>query len=254
MRARDRIFAALPLICALALTSQARAYSFTLGGDGMTASGSFSVGPDSHIGASFGTGDTAQGPGFVGLADPLSAQMITGGSGTFSDSNIGIVNATITGVVANNYLPHFAPDPNLPFSFSWYNGAGFPASPASTLLSYDNLFYGDGAAPITCIGVPAGGFLDNYGVLFTLSNGDVLDIWSDGGVGSTIYGAAVSDGVSILDYQDPYPGNSDWLGSAASQNVSFTAAPEPSTWAMMILGFAGLGYVLRRSSRKALAA
>jgi hypothetical protein len=29
------------------------------------------------------------------------------------------------------------------------------------------------------------------------------------------------------------------------------AVPEPSTWAMMLLGFAGLGFAFRRSQRKA---
>ena len=33
------------------------------------------------------------------------------------------------------------------------------------------------------------------------------DIWSDGGSGNTIYGAAVASETAILDYQDPYPGN-----------------------------------------------
>ena len=32
---------------------------------------------------------------------------------------------------------------------------------------------------------------------------------------------------------------------------SITAVPEPSTWAMMLLGFAGLGYAGWRGSRKA---
>jgi hypothetical protein len=29
------------------------------------------------------------------------------------------------------------------------------------------------------------------------------------------------------------------------------AVPEPSTWAMMLLGFAGLGFAFRRSQRNA---
>jgi hypothetical protein len=29
-----------------------------------------------------------------------------------------------------------------------------------------------------------------------------------------------------------------------------SAVPEPSTWAMMLLGFAGLGFAFRRSRRK----
>jgi hypothetical protein len=30
--------------------------------------------------------------------------------------------------------------------------------------------------------------------------------------------------------------------------MDFVAAPEPSTWAMILLGFAGLGFVGRRAS------
>jgi hypothetical protein len=32
--------------------------------------------------------------------------------------------------------------------------------------------------------------------------------------------------------------------------VSLTAAPEPSTWVMMLLGFAGLGYAGMRNRRR----
>ena len=75
----------------------------------------------------------------------------------------------------------------------------------------------------------------------TLGNGDVLDIWSDGGSGNMIYGAAVANTAQILDYQDPYPGNQAWtaLRVPADANLTFTAVPEPSTWAMMALGSRG---------------
>lgn len=248
---RYKIWSALPLIGALAIASQAQAYTFTLSGEGMSASGTFTVGPDSHAGAAFGGAPTPSGPGFVGLADPTNALAITGAAGTFSDSNIGISGVSITGVVANNYLPHFAPDPTIPYSFSWWTGAGFPAAFPATLLSYDNLFYPGLGSPVTCTGVPAGGLLDNYGMMVTLSNGDVLDIWSDGGTGNTIYGAAVASTSAILDYQDPFPGNSDWNGPASLNNLTFAAVPEPSTWAMMVVGFAGLGFARYRRSAKA---
>ena len=41
-----------------------------------------------------------------------------------------------------------------------------------------------------------------------------------------------------------------FLGTAADfDDITFTAAPEPSTWAMMLIGFAGLGYAaLRRKA------
>ena len=98
------------LIGALTVVSQAQAYTFTLSGEGMTASGWFAVGPDPHIGANFGTGTNPQPPGYVGFADPLNAQMITRAGGTFSDTNFGLSNVKITGVVADNYLPHFEND------------------------------------------------------------------------------------------------------------------------------------------------
>jgi hypothetical protein len=44
-------------------------------------------------------------------------------------------------------------------------------------------------------------------------------------------------------------GNSGGFGG-----VTYTAAPEPSTWAMMLIGFAGLGYAGHRARRSALAA
>ena len=132
---RQKIWSALPLIGALAIASQAQAYTFTLSGEGMSASGTFTVGPDLHAGSAFGGAPTPSGPGFVGLADPTNALAITGASGTFTTLNIGISGVPITGVVANNYLPHFAPDPTIPYSFSWWTGAGFPGAYAATLLS-----------------------------------------------------------------------------------------------------------------------
>ena len=44
------------------------------------------------------------------------------------------------------------------------------------------------------------------------------------------------------------------LGEAlAATNLSVTIVPEPSTWAMMVLGFAGLGFAGYRKARKTVA-
>ena len=50
------------------------------------------------------------------------------------------------------------------------------------------------------------------------------------------------------------PGTYEWTwGSGANQNFTLvigTVVPEPSTWAMMLLGFAGLGFVGYQSRRR----
>jgi len=247
-----RILATATALAALTFAASAGASTVRLAvsGNGITANVTLTLGPDGFAGPSFGTGTTPSPPGYIGLADPTNALSVTGAAGTFSDANLGISNVAITGFVANDYLPHFDNDPNIPFSFSWYTGVGFPASASSTLLSYDNLFYAGLGAPVTCMGVPAGGVVDDYGVLMTLANGDVFDLWSDGGSGDMIYGAAVATSSAIIDYQDPYPGNPAWDGPAAPTNLTVAVVPEPSTWAMMVLGFAGLGFASYRSSRK----
>jgi hypothetical protein len=44
----------------------------------------------------------------------------------------------------------------------------------------------------------------------------------------------------------------EFLGTAADfDDITFTAAPEPSTWAMMLIGFAGLWYATLRGKRVA---
>jgi hypothetical protein len=51
------------------------------------------------------------------------------------------------------------------------------------------------------------------------------------------------------------PGTYKWTwGNGANQNFTFVvgagAIPEPSTWAMMLLGFVGLGFAGYKSSAK----
>ena len=254
---RFRTFAVLPVIGALAAghANATTTLNFTLGGDGnVTASGTLSLGPDPYAGAVFGTpanltmpvSPPDPAPYFQGLADPLNALAITGATGTFSDKALGITDATITGLVAIQPQPHYDPDDTIPHSFGWY-----PGIPATT-ISYDNLFYLNGS-PLTCSYPPPGnygGYFDNYGVMFMLSNGDVVDLYSNGwiaGPGNPTPPSTDYYGV-VVGYTDPINGFTADYTSA--DGLMFTA-PEPSTWAMMIFGFAGLGFVGYRASRKA---
>jgi hypothetical protein len=51
---------------------------------------------------------------------------------------------------------------------------------------------------------------------------------------------------ALLRLQNVLDGKPDW--------VLYSPVPEPSTWAMMLLGFAGMGFVGYRASRKVTAA
>jgi hypothetical protein len=94
----------------------------------------------------------------------------------------------------------------------------------------------------------AGGPLDVYGVIFQINVGtanapviDDVDVWSNGigaPVGSIGYGAVVladGDTSTVVDY----------VGGSV---------PEPSTWAMMALGFVALGFAGHRTARRTVAA
>jgi hypothetical protein len=48
-----------------------------------------------------------------------------------------------------------------------------------------------------------------------------------------------------------FPGPAAGLPDDFGANFKFSVVPEPSTWAMMLLGFAGLGYAGYRRSRRA---
>ena len=51
------------------------------------------------------------------------------------------------------------------------------------------------------------------------------------------------------------PGRFSFRALAADfDDITFTAAPEPSTWAMVLIGFAGLGDVALRRKRKSFTA
>lgn len=166
-------------------------------------------------------------------ADPPGAFAITDISGTFSDSNLGISNATITGLVpispTNEHNPTF--DPLVPSSLSFVGP-----------LSYNNLFFPNGS-PIDCDYPFFGTFLDVFGVAFTITGGDTVVFWGDGAepsLGRT-YGVGVTDGTTTLDYQ--------FDGVSATPSV-----PEPSTWALMLFGTAALGSALRIARRNSSAA
>lgn len=209
---------ALALALGLGPYAQANPITFNFSGAGGHISSSIAIAPDTVSG------------------DPAGAYTITNISGTFSDANIGISGASITGILAINPVnpPRGAPVPDS-LSLIPVTNAPPPDSTISS-LSYDNLYF-PGGSPNDCPDYPFfGGSLDVYGAMFTLDNGDLLGVWSDGvtpGVGLT-YGFGViqpmNSGNSVLDYQ-----------------FAGVVAPEPG-W-FWLFGFALLGvFAWRRRS------
>lgn len=231
---RGNFFAVLSAVGALGFAHAARAdqtFSFWLNGDGsVTAHGTITVASDPFANPLWGTNPPAAvsptPPMYQGAYDPPGAQSIVSVTGVFSNSHLGIENLPIDGLVANDYMPHFDPDPLIPYSFGWYNG-----TPGN--LSYDNLFYVNGS-PQTCEGELYGGFLDNYGLMFTVTDADGnvygIDVWSNGYLGADppgIYGVGVSINGGAPDF---------FSGGGLTLSV-----PEPATWTTLMLGFFGLG-------------
>lgn len=166
--------------------------------------------------------------------DPSSADAITNARGTFSDVDLGITNALITGVYALKFSTPVKPDdiPFVPKSYSYIPSVG--GADLGIAASYDNLFYLDGS-PQVCNPAEypfSGGFLDVFGALFTLGNGDVVNLFS--------YGAGLGFGLSVLTGSD----SAGW-STADYSNVT-AAVPEPDF--LWLFGAGVLGLFARRRS------
>jgi PEP-CTERM motif len=217
---KNKLFAASAVIAALAFGQQAQATEtlpFFLSGAGISGSGSVSFKPDTIPG------------------DPAGANNITGLTGTFSDSNVGVFDQAITGLVPTS--PTFKPS-GFATSLSYFPASDLPPATGGS-LSYDNLIYpSDAGAPDTCFDGITGGFLDVFGALFTLANGDTVDLWSNGGGpnSSDIYGASVVDASdTALDYVSagvtmslPEPGSLWLLGTGLIGVLAWRRKAAPS--------------------------
>lgn len=227
------------MLAMLALVPYAHASPVQIGfnGAGGTGHALLTLGPDSLAGTV---------PG-----DPSNALLITNASGTFSDANLGLYNIAITGVLARNFATPFdvsdgkwqPGDVPFPESFSQLATANAPQQD-NGVTTYSDLFY-VGGSPQTCWDYPfAGGFLDPYGVMFTLGNGDVVDLFSFGSIFvPTMSPVYLQYGFEVID-----PSNGGNLLDAEFGGVH-AAVPEPGF--LWLFGAAVLGLFAWRRSQEA---
>jgi hypothetical protein len=159
---------------------------------------------------------------------------VTGITGMISDAALGFANVSVNTLVPINPVPG---DPLAPADFS-RDTSGF---------SYDNLVWPGGSA-IVCTGFDSSGtVLDVYGVLFTLQNGDTVDLWGNGLTGALDGTFGFIPGGNGIGIKNLTTGAEDYVAGSVILTV-----PEPATWALFGVGFLGLGLVgLKRQSRRA---
>jgi PEP-CTERM motif len=134
--------------------------------------------------------------------------------------------------------PYSAPDESWSFSFDLPNPIASNPTTQATDFVYDL-----NGSPVS---TPLQSIIFFTSGLFNL-------IFSDG-VAVSFYGADVGSSLTLI--PGTYPAKSAIYDGApvGSGTVTLTAVPEPSTWAMMTLGFAGLGFAAFRTRRRAVAA
>lgn len=225
---KAKCIAVLVLAVAVGFASVAMAddFSFLFNGGGITASGTFTVGPSSVSGA----------------------EDITAISGTFSDTNPG---ANVSGAITGLYQP-----------VSYINT--IPGVALTTGgFSYDDLFYPGGSSPADCAGYPfAGGQLDIFGVAFNISGsgGYVGEIWSNGYlpdqdgtmpgtsgyVSNLVYAAGLANATTFVDNPNAGPNAPAPPGEYGS--LSVTPTPEPGSLVLFGIGLLGLAALWTRKN------
>ena len=179
--------------------------------------------------------------GIAGDATYPQALQVTGISGTVTDTNNGlnIVNAAITGLVPLDMAIPEATNLLAPADFSkFYIASGSDFGD----YSYDNLFWPSGSVQTASDYDAHGGFLDIYGLLFTIDGGYTVNFWSNGDSGSGVdYGLGVALGVSPTAVQYDY-----LVGGVSAPVREIDPSSFGSAFALLI---GSLGWVERRARR-----
>ena len=130
------------------------------------------------------------------------------------------------------------------------NVYGFPLPGETKWLGFANgtaIF--SFSSPINAFGLYTTGVQTVFTTDLTFSFGsEVLNLPVNVGGGASYFGFTDTTPFSSLTISNI--SNDAWGISDVSFNVFSSGVPEPSTWAMMLLGFFGTGFMIRRVNRK----
>jgi PEP-CTERM motif len=223
MKVRYIVILVLAAVVGLSSAAMADQFNFSFNGNGITASGILTVSPGSSPGV----------------------DEITGISGTFSDTNVGVSGA-ITGLYQPvSYVSNTLATPGIAFTTGG--------------LSYDDLFYPAGDSPAVCYdlvnGVPtltypfSGGQFDIFGVTFDIAGpgGYVAELWSNGDVagGPIVYAAGLANATELVDNPNAGPE----ANAPPGEYGTFTT-PEPSSLVLLGIGLLGIAALRAHKSNR----
>jgi hypothetical protein len=134
-------------------------------------------------------------------------------------------------------------------SFAASGGAAGGIFYNNVSVVFNNLTYNN--VTVTFYENPEGGFS-----LYNNANSSFLLITESPYNNDQVYNSSTNQFIAGTYALDEYPENNTKDGPEYSLTISqiSSSVPEPSTWAMMILGFGLAGYALRRDRREGVAA
>jgi|SRR5665213_1041643 len=194
----------------------------------------------------YGLCDAPAQAGYVVDLTQQGANVVATGSGAIDLTGLSLLYQTEdVGFIAPDFATIFTGPANSTLD-NYYTGVTGPTS------------FGSGAVGIAASG-GSGDIVGNAIILLdNLSFADILAVPSNYVSGDPLSDTSTFTGQTFSTL-GVTPGTYEWTwGTGTNQNFTLvigSAVPEPSTWAMMLLGFAGLGFMgYRRKSKPALLA